>query len=102
MKEAVNHFEKAAIGGHPTARHGLGRIEGMNGNMERSVKHLVIAAKLGLDESMKALWEYYSAGYITKEDLDATLRTHQAAIVATQSEQRKEAETVQWAGVQWK
>jgi predicted secreted Zn-dependent protease len=41
---------------------------------------------------MKLLWKYYSAGIITKEDLDATLRTHQASIDATRSAQRDAAE----------
>jgi hypothetical protein len=50
------------------------------------------AANLGDEESMKALWKHYSCGNITKEDLEATLRTHQAAIDAMKSEQRKEAE----------
>jgi TPR repeat protein len=91
-EKAVYHLEKAAIGGNPRARYNLGIIEGNNGNMDRAVKHLIIAAKLGHEASMKALWKHYSAGNITKEDLDATLRSHQAAIDATKSEQRKEAE----------
>ena len=92
MEKAVYHYEKAAIGGHPYARYNLAAIEEENGNIERSVKHLIIAANLGFDQSMKALWKHYSAGNITKEDLDATLRTHQAAIDAMKSEQREIAE----------
>jgi TPR repeat protein len=91
-EKEVYHLEKAAIGGHPTARNNLAYCEERNGNMERAVKHLIIAANLGLKESMKALWGYYSDGYITKEDLDATLRAHQAAIDATKSSQRDVAE----------
>ena len=56
------------------------------------MKHLIIAANLGLEESTKELWKHYSAGNITKEELDATLRTHQAAIDAMKSAQRDEAE----------
>ncbi len=93
-EKTVYHFEKAAIGGHPGARHGLACIEGRNGNIERSVKHFIIGANLGDEKSMKALWTYYSRGNITKEDLDATLRSHHAAIDATKSEQREEAEKV--------
>jgi len=37
---------------------------------------------------MKELWKHYSHGNITKEDLDATLRSHQAALDAMKSEQR--------------
>jgi tetratricopeptide (TPR) repeat protein len=91
-EKSINHFEIAAIGGHPGARHNLACYERKSGNMERSVKHFVIAAKLGHEKSMKALWKHYSAGNITKEKLEATLRSHQAAIDETKSEQRAEAE----------
>ena len=76
----VHHYEKAAIGGHPSARYNLGCYEEANGNMERAVKHFIIAANLGHDKSMKELRWYYSEGNITKEKLDATLRGYQAAI----------------------
>jgi TPR repeat protein len=90
----VYHWGEAAIGGHPRARHNLGCIEEDNGNTERSVKHFIIAANLGYELSMKVLWKHYSEGYITKEDLDATLRIHQAALDAMKSEQRDAAEVV--------
>ena len=89
--KAVNYWEKAAIGGHPIARHNLGCHEEYNGNMERAVKHYIIAAKLGDEDSMKALWPNYKEGYISKEEYGATLRTHQAAIDATKSAQREKA-----------
>jgi tetratricopeptide (TPR) repeat protein len=91
-EKAIHHYEKAAIGGHPGARHVLALFEEINVNFERAVKHLIIAANLGYEETMKALWEYYSDGHITKEDLDATLRAHQSAIDATKSAQRDAAE----------
>ncbi len=91
---AVYHWEKAAIGGHPMARHRLACADERNGNQERAVKHFIIAANLGDEDSMKELWKHYSAGNITKEDLDATLRTHQAAINAMKSAQRDAAEAV--------
>ncbi len=90
--KAVYYLEEAAIGGHPWARHNLAAIEEKNGNIERSVKHLIIGANLGHDKSMRELWKHYSAGNITKEDLDATLRANHAAINATKSSQREEAE----------
>jgi TPR repeat protein len=91
-EKAVYHWEKAAIGGHPDARYNLATIEEKNGNIERSIKHIIIAAKLGDEDSMKALWKHYSAGNITKEDLEVTLRTHHAAIDEMKSEQRDVAE----------
>jgi TPR repeat protein len=104
--KAAYHWEKAAIGGHPQARHelavmearngkNLAVIEQGNGNMKRAVKHFIIAANLGEEKSMKALREHYSLGNITKEDLDATLLSHQAALDAAKSEQREEAE-ISW------
>ncbi len=91
-EKKVYHWEKAAIGGHPDARHYLGCEEEDNGNVERAVKHFVIAANLGEEDSMKALWWHYAEGHITKEELEATLRTHKAAIDATKSAQRDAGE----------
>jgi hypothetical protein len=91
-EKGIYHWKKAAISGHPEARHSLGCIEGKNGNTERAVKHFIIAANLGGEESMKVLWKNYSAGHITKEELESTLRTHTAAIDATKSAQRDAAE----------
>lgn len=91
-EKTVYHYEEAAIGGHYIARHILACSEDAIGNVERAVKHFIIAATLGHDVSMKKLWKYYSAGNITKKDLDATLRSYQSAIDATKSIQREEAE----------
>ena len=91
-EKAVYHFEIAAIGGHPGARHILAQIEGRNGNIERSVKHFIIGANLGCVFAMKKLWKHYSDGNITKKDLNATLRAHQAALDAMKSEQRDRAD----------
>ena len=91
-EKAVYHYEKAAIGGHPTARSALACIQANNGNIERAVKHMVIAAKLGDEASMKALLSFYKKGDIIKEEYGATLRTHQAAVDATKSAQRDVAD----------
>ena len=99
-ERAVYHLEKAAIGGHHNARHNLGCVEENNGNMERAVKHFIINANLGDEGSMKVLWKHYSAGNITKEDLEATLRTHQSAIDAMKSAQRDAAEAWRQSGAQ--
>ena len=41
---------------------------------------------------MKALMNEFRKGYVEKEDLDTTLRAHKAAVDATKSPQREEAE----------
>jgi TPR repeat protein len=91
-RKALYHWEEAAIGGHPDARGMLATIAMINGRPERTVKHYIIAANLGRDLSMKNLWECYAGGYISKDNLNATLRTHQAAVDATKSPERKAAE----------
>eukprot|EP00984_Skeletonema_dohrnii_P009042 scaffold3396_cov95-Skeletonema_dohrnii-CCMP3373.AAC.4 len=86
------HLEEAAIGGHPVARYFLAINEIVNKKYERAVKHLIIAAKLGHDESIKSLMQVYKiGGHISKEEFAATLRAHQAAVDATKSSQREEA-----------
>ena len=90
-KKEVYHLEKAAISGHVSARHNLGCHEGRNGRMERAVKHWIIAANMGCDKSMKALWECHAKGFVKKEDLTATLRAHHAAVNAAKSPQREQA-----------
>jgi hypothetical protein len=82
----------SAIGGDPSARFNLGNHEERSGRDDRAVKHWMISANLGHTDSMKSLWEHYKLGNIGKEDLEATLRTHQAAIDAMKSPQRETAD----------
>jgi hypothetical protein len=90
-EKEVYHLEKAAMGGHPKARHELACHEEDNGKIERAVKHYIIAANLGYEASMKWLLQMYKVGWITKEEYGAILRTHQATIEATKSSQREAA-----------
>jgi formylmethanofuran:tetrahydromethanopterin formyltransferase len=56
------------------------------------VKHFIIAANLGYDDSIKGLKEYYTNGQVSKEDFAAALRAHKAAVDATKSPQREGGE----------
>jgi TPR repeat protein len=91
-EKEIRHLEEAAIGGHPLARQNLGSHEWKNGNIERAVKHRIIAATQGCDDSMKSLMIAFRKGHLSKEQLDATLRAHHAAVNATKSPQRLAAE----------
>ena len=90
-KKVLYHTEQAAIGGSPEARHNLGILEKSNGRIDRAVKHWIIAAKLGFDQSLECIKDRYKAGYVSKEDFAAALRGHHAAIKATKSSQREKA-----------
>ena len=92
MKMAIYLLEEAAIAGHPSARYNLGIYEGNNGRFERARKHLIIAANLGNDDSLKAIKDLYAGGHASKEDYANALRACQAAVDATKSEEREVAD----------
>eukprot|EP00984_Skeletonema_dohrnii_P035264 scaffold34826_cov550-Skeletonema_dohrnii-CCMP3373.AAC.1 len=91
-KKEVYHLEEAAIRGHPKARHNLACNEMSIGRNNRAVKHWIIAAKLGYDDALENLKLEYREGQVSKEDFASALRAHQAAVDATKSSQRDEAE----------
>ena len=93
-KKKIFHLEEAAIAGHPQARFNLGNHGHRNNEIDRAVKHWIISASLGLDESIQALKGYYKNGLVSKDDFAAALRAHKAAVDATKSPQREEAEKV--------
>ena len=90
------HAEKAAIGGHPEARHNIGCVEGRNGRVDRAAKHWIIASKLGSDYSLNDLKGLYKDGLVSKDDFSSALRGYQAAIAAVKSPQREEANLLDW------
>eukprot|EP00984_Skeletonema_dohrnii_P025080 scaffold14195_cov155-Skeletonema_dohrnii-CCMP3373.AAC.27 len=90
-KKEVYFLEKAAIAGHPDARYNLACYEVRNERFDRAVKHWIIAANLGHDDSIQALKGCYANGLVSKEDFAAALRAHQAAVDATKSPQREAA-----------
>ena len=90
-KREIYHLEEASIAGLPLARYSLAFHEAKNGRIERAVKHLIIAASLGEDNSINGLKEYYKSGFVSKDDFAAALRAHHAAVDATKSPQREAA-----------
>ena len=98
-RKEIHHLEEAAIGGHPDARYHLGCDEwennGGNGKIERAIKHWIISATQGEDNSIKCLMFAFKKGFVEKDDLAATLRAHQAAVDATKSPQREAAERIE-------
>ena len=91
-EKEIYHREEAAICGHPEARYKLGCYENVNRNIDRAVKHWIIAATQGEDNSVTLLMEAFKCGLVEKEDLASALRAHQAAVNATKSPQREAAD----------
>ncbi len=88
----IHHLEEAAIRGNPNARHHLGWHEMSNDNAVRAVKHWIIAATQGYDDSMNSMMDMSNMGFVSEEVLAATLRAHEAAVDASKSPHREAAE----------
>ena len=93
-ERGIHHAEEAAIGGHPDARFLLGKLECGNNDLDRAVKHWIIAATQGDDESIKMLMKVFKMGYVEKEVLAAAFRAHKAAVDATKSRERELEERI--------
>ena len=91
VKKANYYAEIAAMGGDATARHNLGVSEQIAGNMDRAVKHWMIAAGAGLDDSLEKIRQCYTNGDVTKDDFEKTLRAHKEANDEMKSDQRDAA-----------
>ena len=90
-KKAKYHYELAAMGGYVKARHNLGILEQELGNMERAVKHWMIAAMAGYDNSLNAIRQCYLEGHATKDDFEKALRAHKHATDEMKSDHREAA-----------
>ena len=91
-KKKANHYYKlAAIGGDVYSRYNLGAVEGEDGNMNRALKHYMIAAGGGIDLSLKEIQKLYTNGHAKKDDYATALRAYQVYLVEIKSTQRNEA-----------
>ncbi len=91
-KKVLYHYGVAAVAGHPGARICLGLYEMVNcTNDDRAMKHFIINANLGHDQSIEVLKEFYKKEFVSKENFAAALRAHHAAVNATKSPQRDAA-----------
>ena len=88
-KLGIYYLEESALAGANDARFALGMFEEEKGNFDRAVKHWIIAANCGHDDSLDSLKKCYKEGRISKEDFASALRTHQATVNATKSPQRE-------------
>ena len=90
-EKAKYYYELAAIGGDTDARHNLGCIEKGTGNHYRAMKHFVIAAKSGDNESLDKVKKGFRVGRVTKDEYENTLRAYQKSQDEMKSEARDTA-----------
>ena len=75
-KKAKPHLELDAMGGHEMARYSIGINEYNDGNMNRAMRHFMIAARAGYDDPLKWVGDGYKWGIVTKDEYESTLRAH--------------------------
>ena len=90
-KIAKHYFELAAMVGNAIARCNLGVAEYEAGNMDRALKHYMIAVRGGHTDSVKAIQRMYMDGHVTKDHYANALRSHQTYLNEIQSDQRDKA-----------
>ena len=91
MEKANHYYELAAIGGSATARHYLGVNEAKAGNIDRALKHFMIAVGGGYADSPNKIRDLYTSGQATKDDYTRALEAYQEYLLEIKSEQRDEA-----------
>jgi len=92
-KKAVHCYELAAMKGNEISRFNLGNGEERAGNMNRALKHYMIAVKCGHAKSLDAIKKMYSNRHATKDDYTTALHTYQEYLSEIKSNQRDEAAT---------
>ena len=90
-KKANHYYELSAMGGNEVARFNLGNDELRAGNIDRALKHYMIAVRAGDAKSMERIKQIYSYGQATKDDYAKALRSYQTYLGEVKSRQRDEA-----------
>ena len=90
-KKAQYYYELAAMKGCMYSRHNLGLQEENSGNMDRALKHYMLAVGSGHSESLKEIKDMYSKGKATREDYTKALQLFQEYLGEIKSPQRDEA-----------
>ena len=90
-KKAKHYYELAAMQGNEVARHNLGSMEACSDNMDRALKHYMMAVMGGYAESLKCIKDLFSRGYATKDDYTKALQLYQAYLGEIKSDQRDKA-----------
>ena len=91
LKKAKYYSELAAMGGNVEARYNLGVLEMNAGNVDRALKHYMMSARAGYDDSLPRVRECYMNGHATKDDFEKALRAHKQSSDEMKSHQRDAA-----------
>ena len=87
----IHHWQQAAMKGRVVSRHGLGFDAYKNGNHQLAVRHYMISAKMGLDDSLNGIKDMFKDGFATKAQYAEALLGYRDAVEEMKSPQREEA-----------
>ena len=90
-KKAKHYYELAAMNGDVYARHNLGCLEERAGNVHRTYKHYILAARAGFKDSLDQVKTGFMRGYVNKDEYANTLRAYQQRHDETKSDDRDKA-----------
>ena len=76
------------MAGHEVARYNLGCLEAESRNMERAVRHWLIAASAGNHNAMHNLLMALKDRYVSRESINSTLAAYNNSCVQMRSEAR--------------
>ncbi|EJK67106.1 hypothetical protein THAOC_11904 [Thalassiosira oceanica] len=89
--KAAEFWSKAAIQGHVQSRSNLGCIEVKKGNTDRALRHFLILAKMGHEDSVEVIKKAFMIGKATKEQYAEALEGYKDAVEEMKSHDRDEA-----------
>ena len=92
--KGAEFYKKAAMQGHVESRYNLGTLEGEKGNHDRAVRHWLISAKMGLNESVENIKRIFMGGQATKEQYAQALKGYQDAVEGMKSHDRDQAKSI--------
>jgi len=92
MKKAKHYYELAAMGGDVKARYNLGCFDGKAGNIQRSLRHFILATRAGDVKALNHVKHGYINGDVTKDEYANTLRAYQTRQDEMKSDERDIAE----------
>ena len=79
------------MGGFTGSRYNLGNAEFRAGNMDKALKHYMIAAGCGDDDSLKQIKQLFMKGHVTRDEYSKALKAYQAYLSEIKSDQRDAA-----------
>ena len=90
----IHHYQQGAMKGRIRSRHCLGIDEFNNGNDELAVRHWMISAKMGFEDSLDEIKDMFMNGLASRAQYAEALRGYQNAVEEMKTPQREEAKRV--------